>query len=68
MTCSICHQDIEAHRLAYRKVVGWERPGRGVNAKSGSSIVLRNATDELAHPECIVRLQNGVNANQETLV
>ena len=68
MRCSICRLEIENHRVAYRRVIGWERPGRGINDRSGSSLVLRQSTDELAHAECIVRRQNGISINQETLV
>jgi hypothetical protein len=35
---------------------------------SGSSLVLRETTQELACPRCIVRLQQGVSVAQESLV
>lgn len=52
----------------YRGVRGWEEPGRGVGGKSGSSLVLREPSGEVACVECVTRLKLGFNANQESLV
>lgn len=68
MKCHFCRSEITEERSAYRRVVGWERPGRGASGISGSSLVLRETTRELACPECIVRLQRGVNVAQESFV
>lgn len=66
--CALCGNEIERLSDAFRRVVGWERPGRGIHDRSGSSLVLREPADGLAHPECIVAAQNRVNVAQETLV
>jgi hypothetical protein len=66
--CALCGQPIEHTADAYRRVVGWERPGRGSSGVSGSSLVLREALDEFACGACITRLRAGLNVAQETLV
>lgn len=68
MKCHFCGSEIRDERGSYRRVVGWEKPGRGASGISGSSLVLRETTHELACPECIVRLQRGLNVAQESLV
>jgi hypothetical protein len=66
--CALCSEPILDPRKAYRRIVGWERPGRGIHDRSGSSLVLREPVEGLAHPECIVAEQNRVNVAQGALV
>jgi hypothetical protein len=66
--CALCGQTVDNERDAYRQVVGWERPGKGMNNQSGSSIVLRSHTLAVAHPDCIVKLQHGTAPTQEVLL
>ena len=70
-TCYFCDQPIDPlARETWRRVVGWERHA-GVRASGkhgGSDITLREPRDQYAHPLCISRYKQGVNANQGTLV
>ena len=65
-TCSICGEPIPNHQF-FQKVEGWERPGRGMNDRSGSSLVLRKKLPEIACSTCIVTMQNGLHREQLTL-
>lgn len=68
MNCKLCGEPLERVADAYRLVTGWERPGRGIHDKSGSSLVLREATGDFAHATCVVRAQQGLSVNQEALL
>lgn len=65
--CQFCDELIEDTAKAYLAVVAWERPGRGVGGQSGSSLVLRERTGQLAHDTCIARELHGINVGQEAL-
>lgn len=60
--CALCRQPIEDPRKAWKQQVGWVSPV-GSKAMTGAE-----ATGELAHPECIVRLRMKMPAAQGTLV
>lgn len=67
--CALCGKELDlADHSLYRRVVGWERPGRGTGGQSGSSLVLREALPAFAHPVCVVAAQNGVHPDQTSLV
>lgn len=69
MTCALCGCQVDP-RLAYQRVAGWEKPGRGTGGRSGSSLVLREHIGDLACSECIARLTHGfdVHAKQGSLL
>jgi hypothetical protein len=67
-TCHFCGIEIAANdHTAYRRVVGWERKATTQSRRSGSDIVLREATGEIACENCIRRLKLGLNVTQEGL-
>lgn len=68
MKCAICTKPLESIRDAYCEVKGWERPGRGINDRSGSSLVLREKTGAFAHADCVARTQHQVSVRQEVLL
>jgi len=67
-SCAVCggplRPPLDEHHY---EVKGWAKPGRGQHGKSGSSLVLREATGSLAHATCIVSLQHGVTPEQMTI-
>ncbi len=68
-SCALCGGELlTSGERIYRKVQGWERPGKGVAGKSGSSLVLREALDEYAHSSCIEKLKLGVQPTQPSLL
>ena len=67
--CFYCGTEIDPTGDYFQFVTGWEKPGRGLNSRSGSSLVLRQRIpDEVACVGCITQLQNGVHLAQETLL
>jgi hypothetical protein len=69
LRCNFCKFEVDPQQPHYRKVVGWERPGRGVSDRSGSSIVMRQPVpDVVACVGCVTKLQNGVSVEQESLI
>lgn len=64
LRCAICGAEIASVRIAWRKVVGYERPRKqgGTNA-----IRLRRPVDEYACEICVTRLRAGVDPAQGTL-
>jgi hypothetical protein len=68
-TCSFCGKEVNpAGHDVFQKVEAWQRPGRGVSGKSGSSLVLRQTVEEFACVQCIVRAQLPTDPNQTTLI
>ena len=69
LNCFYCGSTVDPAGDHYRHVTGWEKPGRGLNSQSGSSLVLREPVrGEVACVLCIVKLRNGVHLKQETLL
>ena len=67
--CELCQREVLDVKQAYRRVEGWERPGKGANNQSGSSIVDRKVSkDIVAHAECITRMVSGLSVGQESLL
>lgn len=66
--CELCNLEIADLRFAYRRVAGWEDPGRGAHGNSGSSLVLRERLDRFAHDTCIQKRKAGFLVGQEQLV
>jgi hypothetical protein len=60
--CELCSQEIEEPKSAWRQSVGWVSPN-GAKAMTGAT-----QTGKLAHATCVVRLREGLNARQESLV
>lgn len=67
LSCCKCGRELEppADRH-YAQVTGWERPGRGLHSRSGSSLVLRQRTGQIACAMCIAKLASGVAVEQLT--
>jgi hypothetical protein len=55
---------VEQH---YIEIRGWEKPGRGLHGRSGSSLVLREPTGRIACSDCISALQQGIDPSQITI-
>jgi hypothetical protein len=69
LVCFFCGEEIDPNGSYYPHVRGWERPGRGISSRSGSSLVLRERVrDEVACVDCITKLLNGVNPTQPELL
>ena len=68
LTCDICGGQLAppADRH-YSHVEGWERPGKGIHGKSGSSLVLRHHTGKLACSTCITSELAGIAPTQMAL-
>lgn len=65
LVCAFCGVDMAPTELAYVRVEGWERPGRGAHGRSGSSLVLRRVVPgEAAHIRCVSLAQAGVDTGQ----
>ena len=68
ITCAKCGRElpppVDRH---YVEVSGWEKPGRGLHGRSGSSLVLRGPTGRIACAGCITAEQYGVTPAQMTL-
>jgi hypothetical protein len=67
LVCVLCGGVVE-ESTAYRRVSGWERKAVAESRKSGSDIVLRETSGELACSSCISRLRLGLNVQQEALL
>ena len=67
--CALCGGELlTSGERIYRKVEGWERPGKGSTGRSGSSLVLREPLDEYAHSTCIEKKRLGVQPTQPSLL
>ena len=64
--CCECEQPVQP-KVAYREVVAWERPGRGVGGRSGSSLVLRRNTNRYLCDRCVRLLRETGSAQQGVL-
>lgn len=58
MRCEICGKPCNP-ASSYQRVVGWEKPDRGISGRSGSSLVLREHVQEFAHPVCVAEQRAG---------
>jgi hypothetical protein len=69
--CIYCGTSVDpTARTTWQRVIGWQRMA-GVRASGkhgGSDIALREAVNEWACPTCIVRVRNGVDVGQGSLL
>ena len=61
--CGLGHHEMSPEDLrgAFVGVHGWQKPGKGANMKSGSSIVLRTRLPEVACATCVTSWRNGID-------
>lgn len=60
--CELCGREIDQPKSAWRQSVGWVSPN-GAKSMTGAM-----QTGKLAHATCVVRLREGFNVHQESLV
>lgn len=60
--CELCGREIDEPKSAWRQSVGWVSPN-GAKSMTGAT-----QTGKLAHSTCVVRLREGFNVHQESLV
>lgn len=65
-SCHFCGCGILDSARIYARVSGWQTKGTGESRKSGSDIVLREPTGEVACAACITRLKAKIPAGQES--
>lgn len=66
-SCHYCGAEMNV-RFMWKRIQGWEAKAQAGSRKSGSDIVLREPTGELACETCIGRLRRGVSPEQGKLV
>lgn len=66
-SCSICNRPIVDINRCFHRVAGWERKAQVASRKSGSDIVLREPTGELACEDCIRKIKLGIGAGTSEL-
>jgi hypothetical protein len=62
--CVKCGRELDDRETVYPQVVGYEKPARGIGGRSGSSLVLRERTGQVACTGCIVSAQYGIHPDQ----
>lgn len=63
--CCRCGKEIEEPEKAWQQVIGWERRRR----KGGTNhVALREPQQKWTCVECMIRLQQGFSAQQESLL
>lgn len=65
-SCTFCGCGVIDSAVVFTRVTGWQTKGTTASRKSGSDIVLREATGEVACAACIARLKAKVPAGQES--
>lgn len=65
--CALGDHDMTDTEPRFQRVVAWEKPGRGLHDRSGSSLVLREALPVFACGICVARHQAGLDVRQMSL-
>lgn len=67
--CFYCGRELDPHGPdAYQRVNAWQRPGRGISGRSGSSLVLRETAEVFACSVCVSSRLAGVHTGQTSLL
>ena len=66
LRCCLCEHKIDPKDIYWPKIAGFARP-KALSGKSGSSLVLRKVTGEVACNPCISATLHGISPRQGTL-
>jgi hypothetical protein len=66
LRCCLCEHKIDPKDIYWPKIAGFARP-KALSGQSGSSLVLRATTGEVACNPCITASVHGINRQQGTL-